>query len=214
VLEILCKLSAPFIPHLAEAIHRQLSGQPAGSVHVAGWPAAEPLWEDPELVAQMALVQRLARLGHAARSEAGIEQDLLLPKALVGLLPVDETLADRLVPYAGLLAEALAVDEARVTPDAATHVEWQLALDRDRTIARYADPAEIDAALERLNPEEARTVASQLLEGLSVSVESAGRAITLLPEEVIVTLQPEPGWAAAVEGTYLVILETGSAVPA
>jgi hypothetical protein len=47
------------------------------------------------------------------------------------------------------------------------------------------------------------------LDGLSVSVEADGKAFTLLPEEVIVTLLPEPGWAAAVEGAYLVILETG-----
>jgi valyl-tRNA synthetase len=34
----LVRLLAPFVPHLAEAIYRQVSGQPAESVHLAGWP--------------------------------------------------------------------------------------------------------------------------------------------------------------------------------
>jgi hypothetical protein len=117
-------------------------------------------------------------------------------------------------PYEGLLAEVLTVNEARVTPDAVAHVGWWLVLDRDRTITRYAGPEEIDAALEELSPEEARGIASQLLEGLSVSVGVTGQAITLLPGEVVVTLQPKPGWTAAAEGPFLLILETGSAIAA
>jgi len=36
--EVLARLLAPFVPHLAEAIY-QISGPTATSVHLAGWPA-------------------------------------------------------------------------------------------------------------------------------------------------------------------------------
>jgi isoleucyl-tRNA synthetase len=160
-------------------------------------------------LAQMALVQRLGQLGRDVRSEAGIDQDLPLPQALVGILSGGDAPADRLAPYTEILATELGVGKVRVTPDVDSHVAWQLALHPDSVVKPDADLAEIGGAFEKLDAERARTVASQLLDGLSVSVEADGKAFTLLPEEVIVTLQPEPGWAAAVEGAYLVILETG-----
>jgi isoleucyl-tRNA synthetase len=209
VLRTLCGLAAPFVPHLAEAIYRRLDGRSEGSVHVTPWPAVEQAWQDEQVLAQMALVQRLGQLGQAVRSGAGIEQDLPLPQAIVGILSGDDELADRLAPYSEILAAELGVGKARVTADAASHVVWQLLLHPDRAVKPDADLAGIGGALERLDAERARAVASQLLDGLSVSVEADGKAFTLLPEEVIVRLLPEPGWAAAVEGAYLVILETG-----
>jgi isoleucyl-tRNA synthetase len=47
VLESLSWLLAPFVPHLAEAIHRQVAGLAAESVHLAAWPIPNPAWEDP-----------------------------------------------------------------------------------------------------------------------------------------------------------------------
>jgi isoleucyl-tRNA synthetase len=205
----LCGLAAPFVPHLAEAIYRRIDGRSEGSVHVTAWPAAELTSQDEQVLVQMALVQRLGQLGRAVRSEAGIDQDLPLTQALVGILSGGGAPADRLAPYTGILAAELGVGKVQVTPEAASHVGWHLVLHPDRVVKSDADLAEIGGALEKLGAERARTMASQLLDGLSVSVEADGRAFTLLPEEIIVTLQPEPGWAAAVEGAYLVILETG-----
>jgi isoleucyl-tRNA synthetase len=207
-LRTLCGLAAPFVPHLAEAIYRRLDGRSEGSVHVAPWPAAEQAWQDEQVLAQMALVQRLGQLGQAVRSEAGIDQDLPLPQALVGILSGGDAPTGWLAPYTEILAAELGVGKVRVTPDVASHAAWQLILHPDRAVKTAADLAEIGGALEKLDAERARKVAFQLLDGLSVSVEADGKAYTLLPEEVIVTLQPEPGWAAAVEGAYLVMLET------
>lgn len=143
------------------------------------------------------------------RSEIGIDQDLTLPQAVVGILSGGDALADQWAPYQEILAAELGVSKVRVTPDAASYVSWRLALHVDSAVKPDADLVEIGNALDRLDAEVARTVASQLLDGLSVSVEVDGKAFTLLPEEVIVTVEPESGWAAEVEGTYLVILETG-----
>jgi isoleucyl-tRNA synthetase len=208
-LRILCGLAAPFVPHLAEAIYRRLDGRSESSVHTTAWPTAEQAWKDEQVLAQMALVQRLGQLGQAVRSGAGIDQDLPLPQALVGILSGGDAPADRLAPYTEILATELGVGKVRVTADVASRVAWHLVLHPDRAVKPDADLAEIGGALEKLGTGRAHVVASQLLDGLSVSVEADGKAFTLLPEEVIVTLQPEPGWAAAVEGAYLVILETG-----
>jgi isoleucyl-tRNA synthetase len=47
VLESLSRLLAPFVPHLAEAIHRQVAGLAAESVHLAAWPTPDPAGADP-----------------------------------------------------------------------------------------------------------------------------------------------------------------------
>jgi isoleucyl-tRNA synthetase len=46
-LESLSRLLAPFVPHLAEAIHRQVAGSAAKSVHLAAWPSPDPAGEEP-----------------------------------------------------------------------------------------------------------------------------------------------------------------------
>ncbi len=52
--QVLGRLLAPFVPYLAEAIHRQLGGQKVQSVHLDAWPTVEPSWQDEALLAQMA----------------------------------------------------------------------------------------------------------------------------------------------------------------
>jgi hypothetical protein len=108
-----------------------------------------------------------------------------------------------------LLAEALGVTQVRFTPDAATKVEWCLNLNPHQAVERDVAAAEIEAALAALEPETAAEMASQLGEGLSISLKVAGKAITLLPDEVSVTALARPGWAAAAADDFVVALQVG-----
>ncbi|MDA8061908.1 MAG: isoleucine--tRNA ligase, partial [Actinomycetota bacterium] len=56
-LEVLCRVSAPLLPLLTEAIWRDLTG--GRSVHLSDWPSADELPADPALVATMDRVREV-----------------------------------------------------------------------------------------------------------------------------------------------------------
>jgi isoleucyl-tRNA synthetase len=76
VLVTVCRLLAPFAPFLSDWIHRELTG--GDSVHLAPYTrrpqagAAAPAGFDADLDSAMAEIRHLARLGRAAREDAGI----------------------------------------------------------------------------------------------------------------------------------------------
>ncbi len=86
VLVILARLLAPLCPFLADRMWRDLTAASENdSVHLVDWPAAAPDARDPSLEESMVLARRLASLGRAARSEAGIKVRQPLARALVHL---------------------------------------------------------------------------------------------------------------------------------
>ncbi|NIV36228.1 MAG: class I tRNA ligase family protein, partial [Anaerolineae bacterium] len=179
---------APFMPHLAEAIHREVSGRPRQSVHLAAWPALDPAWQDEVLLSNMARVRRLMELGLRARSDAGIDPHQLLPGALVGPLAGASWQPEDLQPFARLLADALRVAQVRFSADAASFVEWRLALNPERPVQRDVSQAAIGDALADLSASEAAHLVTQLRTGISVGIEVSGLAITLLPDEVSISV--------------------------
>jgi len=70
VLVVSARLLAPLAPFLSDWLHRELTGT---SVHLAPYRRANPTPSDPALERAMAEVRTLARLGRAAREEAGIK---------------------------------------------------------------------------------------------------------------------------------------------
>jgi isoleucyl-tRNA synthetase len=202
-------LLAPFLPHLAEAIHRQAGRRSRTSVHLADWPVLDPAWEDEALLAHMARVRHLAELGLRARAQAGIAQHQVLPGALVGLLEGASWALQDLQPSIRLLADALAVAQVKLAQSTAEYVGWRLALDPDRPVQREVSQADIEAALAELSADDAARLAAQLRRGMSVGLEVSGLAITLLPDEVSISVQARPGLAAAADSEHLVALVVG-----
>ena len=209
LLEPLTLLLAPFLPHLAEAIHREVGGRPRPSVHLEAWPALDPGWEDGVLLSNMARVQHLTELGLRARAEAGIDPHQLLPGALVGSLPGASWEPEALQPFSRLLADALRVAQVKFSADAADYVGWRLALNPERPVQRDVTEAGIGAVLADLSAGEAAHLATQLRRGMSVGLEVSGLAITLLPDEVSISVRARPGQAAAAGADHLVILAVG-----
>jgi isoleucyl-tRNA synthetase len=209
VVETLGQLLAPFTPHLAEAIYRHATGAAAHSVHGTTWPEPQPEQVDAELLAEMVTLRQIAALGLAARSQAHVAQDRPLPEALVHVLSPDAAAAERLELHPELAAEVLEVGRVRFTPEASASVTWQLALSPERAAKQDTLNTEIEAAFAALDPELAAGLVSQLWDGLSVSLEVAGRAVTLLPDEATISVKARPGWTAAAGAGLLVVLDVG-----
>jgi isoleucyl-tRNA synthetase len=97
VLVSVCRLLAPFSPFVSDWIHRQLVGS---SVHLAPFIAerAGSMVSDAGLQTAMSAVRTLARLGRAAREEAGIKVRQPLLRLVCVAPDIDETALEPLVP--------------------------------------------------------------------------------------------------------------------
>jgi hypothetical protein len=175
-------------------------------VHLEDWPVLDPGWEDGALLSNMARVRRLVELGQHARASANIESDQLLPGALVGLPAGASWVLEDLQPFTRLLAGALRVTQVKLVPDAAAYVRWRLTLAPERPVQRDLSPVAVEAALAELGDDEAGRLAAQLRQGMSVGLDVSGLAITLLPDEVSISVEARSASAVAADADHLVIL--------
>jgi hypothetical protein len=204
---VFCHLLAPFVPHLAEAIYRRIAGPTLQSIHSDVWPAADPEGPDSTLLAQIHRARRLAGLGQEARRQAGLPPDRPLHRALVDpATSTDLATADG-SSFLDLLAELLDVAEVQISADAAAQVVWQIDLIPVKAQKRGASGPVIAAALASLPPAQAAELAAQLRSGLSVRLETGEGACTLLPDEVRIAARTRPGWAAAADAGWLLVLQ-------
>jgi isoleucyl-tRNA synthetase len=83
----LSKLLAPFIPFLAEELYQNLIcsvfSEAPDSVHLADFPVADEAKIDKQLAADTRLAMKVASLGRAARTQAGIKVRQPLAKVMV-----------------------------------------------------------------------------------------------------------------------------------
>jgi isoleucyl-tRNA synthetase len=85
-LTTLVRVLAPFMPHLSEAMYRNLVPEQLGgaeSVHLTSWPEYDPTVVDGQIQRTMRRVLEIARLGRAARRAAGIRIRQPLSELLV-----------------------------------------------------------------------------------------------------------------------------------
>ncbi len=103
VLVTTCRLLAPIAPFLSDWMHRELTGD---SVHLAPYVRAEGAPRDLDLERAMAAVRMLAKLGRAAREEAGVK----VRQPLTRMVCVAPDVPERdLAPLVDLLANELNV---------------------------------------------------------------------------------------------------------
>src|SRR5690606_21273500 len=103
VLTTLARLTAPFTPFVADELHGRLErsqGRGEESIHLEGWPEPGERAE-AELERAMAAVQKIARLGHAARNARGLKTRQ--PLASVTLVAADPALPAAVEPYADIV---------------------------------------------------------------------------------------------------------------
>jgi len=201
VMAAVSRLLAPFAPHLAEAIYQRVSDRGASSVHLAGWPSTDQAQIDDRILADMALVRRLASLAQSARAQEGIEPDRMLRQAI--FISEAMTAPSQWQP---LVAQALGVAKAQAASSLTEHCTWHLTLADARAAAKSVSSEQVETAFARLSAEDRAALVAELWQGLSVGLVVEDQVVTLLPDEVIVIPQPQPGWIAAASKGCVVIL--------
>ncbi|MFC7545422.1 isoleucine--tRNA ligase [Plantactinospora sp. GCM10030261] len=119
VLETVCRVLAPLAPLTAEEIWRGLTGE--RSVHLTDWPAADEFPADHELVAAMDATRDVCSAALSLRKAKGLRVRLPL-RSLVVASPE----AERLRPFADLIADEVNVKGVEFTDDLAAYCQQVL----------------------------------------------------------------------------------------
>jgi isoleucyl-tRNA synthetase len=202
------KLLTPAMPFLAEELYQNLvlSFDPSApeSVHLADWPEADSSVIDENLNREMALVMKLASLGHAARNKANRKVRQPLAECAFSLGSAEE--GRILARYADILTDELNVKKVRALNAAGEAVSYSLNPLPKQLGQKYGPkfPAIRQAVLD-LKPEES---ARLLLDGKSVALQVGGETFELLPDEVEVRATAREGYAVANDGATLAALVT------
>jgi isoleucyl-tRNA synthetase len=195
-------LLAPFVPFVTDYVWGVLrqAGAPE-SVHLASWPAFDAALIDAELSTQMALARRLVELGRSARSGASVRTRQPLRRALIGA-PGFDALPDEL---RSLIAAELNVASLSVL--SGELVDYVVKPNFRALGRRFGRETPVVAAAIAAMP--AADVAAAVLAGgtVSVPVPDAG-AVSVGPDDVIVTQTPRAGWAVATDAGETVAIDT------
>jgi isoleucyl-tRNA synthetase len=202
VLTTLSLLLAPMCPFVSDTMWRHLTGASVdgdASVHLADWPVADGSMVDADLEAQMALARRLTSLGRAARSEASVKVRQPLKRALV-FLPAGspEILRD-------IVADELNVDEVDTAEELSDVIQFELKPNFKTLGSRLKDLVrDVQPALAALDTAAA---AAALEEGRSVTVALGGEPVELSPDDVVLRVRGQQGFAVSREGGEVVALD-------
>jgi isoleucyl-tRNA synthetase len=116
VLEVLCRVSAPLMPLVADAVWLGLTSvcaDDAGrSVHLEDWPDPSALPSDPDLVADMDWVREICSAAHSIRKANSLRARLPLSQ-----LTIAAEGAEKLRGYVDLIADEVNVRRVELTED-------------------------------------------------------------------------------------------------
>ncbi|HQY94423.1 isoleucine--tRNA ligase, partial [Caldilinea sp.] len=183
--------------------NRSFSESP-DSVHLARWPQVAQALIDEQLSADMAMVQRVTSLGHAARQNANLKVRQPLAQVVVRTRTGDEEAALRRM-------QQLLLDELNVKEMSFTHASGDLV---DVTVFPYPKQLgqkygkgypKIRQAMSTLDQAD---LAARLQAGESVDIEAEGESYVVAPEDVEMRVTPRAGFSVAQEAGYLVAVTT------
>ncbi len=211
VLTTLARLIAPFAPFVAEVLHEHLvrsqrdpDGEAPASVHLEDWPEPAAGRIDEALERGMAAVQRIVRLGHAARNLHGLKTRQPLPA--VTLVTADESLRALTAPYEDLLRDELNVKEIRWAADRTVYVHHEIKPIFPKTGPRFGK--RMPEVKKVLDAADGDALAAELERTGKITVQLSDGPAELDAGEVEVRLVERAGTATQGDRDLLVALET------
>ena len=214
VLVTVAHLLAPATPFVAEELYQNLivrgargEGQGADepdSIHLARWPQVDQRLIDEPLSTDMAMVQRVTSLGHAARQNANLKVRQPLAQVVVRTRNTAEETSLRHLQH-------LVLDELNVKEMSFTHASGDLV---DVVVFPY--PKQLGQKYGKGYPKirqamgamEQSDLAARFQAGETVAIEAEGETYAVAAEDVEVRVTPRAGFSVAQEAGYLVAVTT------
>jgi isoleucyl-tRNA synthetase len=209
-----CKLIAPFVPFLAEAIWQNLavtafknrpeSQQPVESVHLCDYPGGDAAAVDPMLSERMAVVRDIVSLGRSARMAAKLK--VRQPLARVEVILADPQQQAWLEEHAALICDELNVKRVEFAQRADQYVSYTVLPDLKRLGPRLGK--RLPALRKLLAAVDAGRLLAELAAAGIVTFDLPDGPVSLDAEDLQVRLQAKEGWAAAQGRWCVVVLST------
>lgn len=202
-------LLAPMTPFLADAIYRNLvaSLDPAAapSVHLTDFPVSDPSRIDPGLSADMGAVLEAVSLGHAARQAGEVKVRQPLPALLVHTRAPEQM--DALLRLKDQVLDELNIKDLLPLTDPGEVVAFDIRPNLPLLGPKFGK--QLGAVRQGLATLAPAAVASAVAAGQRVAVSLAdGSTVTLEPNEILVDLLKQEGFAAAQHDGMTVVLDT------
>ncbi|MBI4835649.1 MAG: isoleucine--tRNA ligase [Candidatus Abawacabacteria bacterium] len=190
VLSLLTRIIAPFTPFISEHIYKNLVKQE--SVHMANYPQTIQTFIRPALNEEMAFIRTVVNLGHAIRAA----QKLKTRQPLSSVAVIAE--------------HRLSEEEKQVIAEELNVKTVQMTTAEEGKIKRSIKP--IPAILGPKYGKDVQKILQAVREDKFTLVEDGTVIIadefTLLPEEVEIVYQAEPGMSVISQGSIVVALDT------
>lgn len=202
-LDTLCRLIAPFVPFISEAMYqnlvRSVDKSAPESVHLCDFPSSDPLWIDPTLEAQMRSLLDVVQLGRACRNLASIKNRQPCARLFVSGAVLDK-------PFAELAADELNVREIIVAEDIRAFTDYRLKPQLRTLGPRYGRLlGKVSARLSQMDGAEALDAFDR---GEDILFEIDGTRVSLSREDVLVETARKPGFISLEERGVTVALDT------
>jgi len=206
-LTTLSRLIAPFMPHVAEVLYqnlvRSVDSTAPESVHLEDFPQTNSTLIDRDLLVAMDGAQQVVALGRAARDRSGIKVRQPLARIHVQTPRKDDH--DKIRGLQDVILDELNVKELVFAGPDDAFVSYTIRPNLPVLGPRLGKRIpEVRKGLEDLDAED---VARLVSEGRTVDVSTRGELVQLAANEVLVTAQERPGYAAQAGGGYLVALD-------
>jgi len=194
---------APFVPFLADEIHRNLGGPDAApSVHLRDYPDADAALADPELEQGMEAVRLTVELGRAARAQAKAKVRQPLRRAVIVANDAERAAIEA---RAALVTSELNVKELDFVTDESELVSYSAKPNYRALGPRFGkNMPQVAAAVEALD---AAHVAAVLAEGGEIGIAIDGTDHSLGPDDLTLALQPLEGYEVEAEAGHAVALQ-------
>lgn len=222
VLTTLCRLLAPFLPFLTEAMWQNLTNQlrieneelkrddttlsqfsiqhSKFSVHHQPYPTTRALTDDEQaLLRQTALARTVVNLGHSTRAQSKVKVRQPLARAMI---VADAEARAAIDAQRDIITDELNVKEIEFVQREGELVTYRVLPDLKKLGKKLgADLPKVKAGLSALEPSD---VAAAVKAGQPVAVNG----VTLQADEVLVQAMPREGLVVAGEGGIVVGLDT------
>jgi isoleucyl-tRNA synthetase len=206
VLVTLAKISAPFVPFIAESIYQNLvpafyKDAPI-SVHLCSFPEMDESKIDKDLENGMSVVLDVVMLGRATRNTSNIKNRQPLQKLFVATERAN-ALSEDLITIA---KEELNVKDLEILTDAKGFISYKLKPQLKTLGPKYG--AKLGLIRQFLETCDAGKVVETVKSGVPYSVELGGGVVEFTVDDLLISSESKEGYVSASENGVTVVLDT------
>jgi isoleucyl-tRNA synthetase len=208
VLVDFAKLTAPFVPFMAEALYQNLvrnqdASAPA-SVHLCTFPQYAPERADAPLLAAMQATRSAVTLGQRVRAEKKLKVRQPLAEAIVAVASAEERA--RVERFVDAVREELNVHTVTCTEEPQRFVTFEL-VPNFRTLGPKLGK-DMPLVKQLLAKASGGELYAQLEAAGEITLQLPGGPVKLGADDIQVRLQAKPDYAAAASRGQVVVLDT------